>query len=680
MSKINVKLENIGGLKDWSGEFQRGKVNLVLGSAASGKSSILKGMQVALAGSMNNALQSSVEERQQLNLDDKSDENGIIHRNAKIGKAAVVTNSTMFEVEIPRSGSLMAKGGGVAESLTTTMLARLPATRVVREVFEGTSDDFSWMVDDLSDAAQYVLWENTVNAVHRELEQKMLDFEQWRATRKEVDASLASLESEKSQLEGERGAAKSAGQGALEDLHKEISRIEPLARTHRTSARQDEAKYTQMIQQNQRAEAEIERIQREIRRYKRALQDAEETTPPVQPNLDAELERKMMLEAEISALSTTSSGGEWVDAALRDHERGHVSEEAEVLQLARTHSSSAVDRVSTLQDELRSLTNQIAFAQNAYQTQQHAYLRSEQSARQARGAINSLQPQLSQAESERPYGARMVEDAKNKMDESRNTADEYEEQIAELQQQLSSSGNETPELDRKIADLEREIGQLARTVPQHFRLRLDSVRMTEAQAPSYTLEQTSPFGEGNPSVGDVADYLRSRLRSWTAQDVQGGMLSLFNNAEAAGTLTTLLSELLAMKNHCAEQAESHRLKARTIFNEIGASIFAKLSLSPMKSITLDGLNQLSIVWSDGSTTGLTGSEGERTLIASAILIALREAYTPEIPVLMLDGMLDNLNDEPREELVSFLNAYAGEKDIAVIATRLDDGRPTPAIV
>ena len=45
----------------------------------------------------------------------------------------------------------------------------------------------------------------------------------------------------------------------------------------------------------------------------------------------------MMLEAEISALSTTSSGGEWVDAALRDHERGHVSEEAEVLQLARTH-------------------------------------------------------------------------------------------------------------------------------------------------------------------------------------------------------------------------------------------------------------------------------------------------------------------------------------------------------
>ena len=67
---------------------------------------------------------------------------------------------------------------------------------------------------------------------------------------------------------------------------------------------------------------------------------------------------------------------------------------------------------------------------------------------------------------------------------------------------------------------------------------------------------------------------------------------------------------------------------------------------------------------------LTGSEGERTLIASAILIALREAYTPEIPVLMLDGMLDNLNDEPREELVSFLNAYAGEKDVAVIATAL----------
>ena len=102
-----------------------------------------------------------------------------------------------------------------------------------------------------------------------------------------------------------------------------------------------------MVQQNQRAEAEIERIQREIRRNKRTLDDAREHYSPVQPNLDTELARKMMLEAEIAALSTTSSGGEWVDATFRDHERGHVSEEAEVLQLARTHTSSAGERVST---------------------------------------------------------------------------------------------------------------------------------------------------------------------------------------------------------------------------------------------------------------------------------------------------------------------------------------------
>ena len=83
---------------------------------------------------------------------------------------------------------------------------------------------------------------------------------------------------------------------------------------------------------------------------------------------------------------------------------------------------------------------------------------------------------------------------------------------------------------------------------------------------------------------------------------------------------------------------------------------------------------------DGKETGLTGSEGERTLIAAAILIALREAYTPDIPMLMLDGILDNLNAEPREELINFLDAYATNKDIAIIATRLDDGRPTPEVV
>jgi hypothetical protein len=47
---------------------------------------------------------------------------------------------------------------------------------------------------------------------------------------------------------------------------------------------------------------------------------------------------------------------------------------------------------------------------------------------------------------------------------------------------------------------------------------------------------------------------------------------------------------------------------------------------------------------------------------------------------MLDGILDNLNAEPREKLVAFLGAYASDKNIAILATRLDDGRPNPEVV
>jgi DNA repair exonuclease SbcCD ATPase subunit len=167
---------------------------------------------------------------------------------------------------------------------------------------------------------------------------------------------------------------------------------------------------------------------------------------------------------------------------------------------------------------------------------------------------------------------------------------------------------------------------------------------------------------------------------WSTEDIQGDFLSFFNEAYSSGSLATFINEVEALETHCATQAESHRLKARNIFNQIGQSIFAKLSFSPMKSITLDGHNQLKVVMADGKETGLTGSEGERTLIAAAILIALREAYTPDIPMLMLDGILDNLNAEPREELINFLGAYATNKDIAIIATRLDDGRPIPEVI
>ena len=92
----------------------------------------------------------------------------------------------------------------------------------------------------------------------------------------------------------------------------------------------------------------------------------------------------------------------------------------------------------------------------------------------------------------------------------------------------------------------------------------------------------------------------------------------------------------------------------------------------MQKMELDSSYQLKISWKDGRVTGLSGSGGERTIVAAAMLIAMRRAYTPEIPLLFFDGVMGNLNDKARKELESFLASYAESTDIAVVATLLTD--------
>jgi DNA repair exonuclease SbcCD ATPase subunit len=682
MSKINVKIENVSGLKAWNGSFERGKVNIILGSAASGKSSLLKGIQIAVAGSMKDALTSSVEERTLLNLDDKSDEVGIIHRGAKSARASVNTTGASFEVEIPRTGSLKATGNGIAEALTTTMLARLPATRIVREVFDGQSDDFSWMVDDLSDAAQYVTWQNTLGAIVRELSIKRSRYQGWAIERGSLDKELESLTSEIDSLKDARSRAQSTGDAANQQLEEELKAARPDASEKADKAAAKRNEYNEKERANQSAQQRVTDLERKIRQLNRSIEDNKGRQQPVRPDQESDLRRKMELEVMLASQTEKSAeDNEWAILAQQDHTDGHLSQKGQVyVKAMEVLGAESDEAVRELEDELRVLVNQITHTNQTYQTRLQEFVQADQRVREANGQKTVLEPQLTQAKQSMPFGESDILKTRDDMNALDRLAVEAQAKIETLEKELAQSGNATPELDTQIRALEHEKASKERAVPIHFNFRIESLRMTSLQSPNATLESASPFGTGNDLVGNADNYLRSRLRMWSTEDIQGDFLSFFNEAYSSGSLATFINEVEALETHCATQAESHRLKARNIFNQIGQSIFAKLSFSPMKSITLDGHNQLKVVMADGKETGLTGSEGERTLIAAAILIALREAYTPDIPMLMLDGILDNLNAEPREELINFLGAYATNKDIAIIATRLDDGRPIPEVI
>ena len=134
-----------------------------------------------------------------------------------------------------------------------------------------------------------------------------------------------------------------------------------------------------------------------------------------------------------------------------------------------------------------------------------------------------------------------------------------------------------------------------------------------------------------------------------------------------------LANVSATSTWAAEEADRQRQETRRVFNDVGTTLFTRLKVSQIKAVSLNTDYRLEVSWSDGSTTGLTGAGGERTIIAAALLIAMRKAYTPDVPILMLDGVMESLDPRPREEFLSFLGEYAKEEDIAIVVSVFDSG-------
>ena len=129
-----------------------------------------------------------------------------------------------------------------------------------------------------------------------------------------------------------------------------------------------------------------------------------------------------------------------------------------------------------------------------------------------------------------------------------------------------------------------------------------------------------------------------------------------------------------------QKAEEHRSKARDVFNDVGGQLFANLDQSPITTLSLDTDYRLTIMKSDGSQTGVSAlSGGESALVACALLMAVQKAYAPEAPVLLIDSVLDNLNNEAKQSLCNFLSEYAAQENIAIVATELADGITTPQL-
>ena len=154
MSSIDVRLEGVVAISSWNGSFQTGCVSLVKGAATAGKSSLLRGIQMGIVGSMSNEENDKLKmEAQNIRLADRSD-TGMLNDGASAAVSNVAWKNKKWETRLPRNGAVTGKvSDWNPKALYTCLLMRQPATILYKKVSgEGAgSRDFNW-ITDLSEA------------------------------------------------------------------------------------------------------------------------------------------------------------------------------------------------------------------------------------------------------------------------------------------------------------------------------------------------------------------------------------------------------------------------------------------------------------------------------------------------------------------------------------------------
>lgn len=663
MGIIEVEAKNIGGLESMKTTLKLGAVNMVKGSSASGKSSLMRGIHLGIVG---RPLMDGVheEEAEKLHIDDRSSDQALLRRGESEGIVTITTQSSKMSASIPRSG--MIKGiNSVPKGLFTTMLSALPPTRLHRAVNDpdpDNPDDFIWVVDDLSEAGKFSCWHKVLHDLDQEVISIRSDFNNWKHSLAGTDERRIAIKAELDAI-SERLTAR-AGTRSLEEkeIEEKIASATKVKTTNEIEFRRLDGEYHVAKSSNEHQLNRINSADIQLKIATRSLDTAEdllemEFIEPDTTKLDAAVavaDAKVVTAKGVANSDVKMIVDEWVK--VKDSTPASLSRVIEIASEKLGDSS----KLTAAMSEYRSAKNLRDKIVKEYLEKKRAFGLAEQRAAAARADIRAAKATILDAEGKMTRGGGQLEKMKQSRDKSKRAFEIASQELKQLLAKQSYTDPNDIEDQNEQRKLHEELSNLDNTTT--FDIHFRSLNMLANQTVSLSQEDAENFLGSGDSGGPREKLIREHLSKGEAE-----IRSLIINELDRG----FLHDLTATSTWAAEEADRQRQETRRVFNEVGTTLFNRLKVSPIIGVSLNTEYQLQIAWSDGKTTGLTGSGGERAIISAAMLIAMRKAYTPEVPILMFDGIMETLDEKPREKLLSFLDEYAKTENVAIVASIFD---------
>ena len=666
MSDISVSTENIGGTEKLEFKISTGKVNIVKGSSSSGKSSLMRGIHLALVGNPYDPAYQSEAER--LHLDDTTTDQAILRRGSAEGSVKINHDGKEITATISKNGAIKGKNSN-EKAVFTTMLASLPPTKVHEKVMNPdleNPNDFSWILNKLSGADKYNNWHQVLYSLEQETTSMKLNFNKWKKDLENSKQQREKIEGEIKVLEEKKIRRNAGSEGRIAELQ---SKQIQLNRNYSAQS----TDYNNLYSELEKIEADNELHFRRKEAAQKSLKLAQARKDEAEDLLETDL-----IEPDVSGLEAKkhkaeieleNAGGREKDPITQDiikhyDSKSIINNPALVKALDNlvnaTGDSEVADKarrkVADLKKEIDSIINQ-------YMIKKRKLGMAEEQAAAARSEIAQSKSIIKQSEQSQTLTGGELEKMRENLRRSKQLREATGKALSKINKEISiednSSEGKEEEMDLKNLREEKERLKISNT----FDVRFTSLNMLPNQTLRLTEKQFEQmFGEGDgvaeknlidKNLGDSQAEIRSRILSKIDQG------------------SDFLNNLSSTTEWVAEEAEKQRQGTRRIFNEVGTTLFSKLKMSQITSVSLDTDYELKVGWADGETTGLTGAGGERTIIAAALLISMRKAYSPEIPILMFDDLIDKLDPKPREDFLKFLDEYAKSEDVAIIVSQLD---------
>jgi len=668
MAIIDIEAKNIGGIEKMKANLTIGKVNLVKGSASSGKSSLMRGVHLGIVGRL--PMEKKYEdEAETLHLDDRTSDQALLRRGASEGSVSIKTPSTSYSATIPSNG--MIKGvNSNSRALFTTMLSALPPTRIHQAVFNPSSDapnDFKWVVDDLSEAGNYHTWHRVLDAVNQEAIGIRSKFQNWKKSLAGADERRSEIMKELSDI-GDKMTKRAGAKGAdAEATAKKIAAAAAKATIDESEFRRLDGKYREVLSLNEHQEKRIKTIKVVQKTAERTLDKAEESLEMdlIEPNttqLDAAITtaQKKVDAASGASLSIAQKNSNTVYQDERDKLLGASPHFVKVHDPVISESGDSEAHTVAL-SELQTAKSNRDRVVKSYLDNRRKFGMAEQQAAAARAEIKSAKATINEAETTMTTGSGEIGQMKEKRNRYESTYLAAKKELQRLQSTQSTSDPQDVADQKDQRSLQDELSSLDNSTT--FGIRFTSLNMLPNQTMELPADAAEKLlGSGSEGAAEI-ELIKSNLTKG-----EGEIRSLL----IAEIDRNLLHHLNATSTWAAEEADRQRQETRRVFNKVGTTMFNRLKVSQITGVSLDVDYELKINWANqDKSTGLTGAGGERTIIATALLMAMRKAYTPEIPILMFDGVLENLDDRPREELVTFLGEYSKDEDIAIAVSVFD---------